>query len=100
MSEGLETVIRLLIDSNEEIKAGQVDTNKTLNELLKFQVVTEERNQHRHEFEQRMGNRQDKLEDRVATLWDMVHKNSLIVNGAVCIVTAIAIWVIKGMISG
>lgn len=100
MNDGLETAIKLLIDSNEEIKVTQNETNKTLNELLKFQVVTEERNQQRHEFEQRIGKRLDRIEERVSTLWDMVHKNSLVVNGVVAVVTALIIWFARGLIGG
>lgn len=44
--------------------------------------------------------RLEKVETRVDKLWDMVHKNSLIVNGVVFVVTAILIWYVKGLIDG
>lgn len=100
MSDGIEKAIELLIKSNDQIKETQDETNKTLNKLLRFQVVTEERNQQRHEFEQRIGKRMDKIEDKVSTLWDMVHKNSLVVNGVVAVVTALIIWFLRGVIGG
>ena len=44
--------------------------------------------------------RLEKVETRVDKLWDMVHKNSLVVNGVVAVVVAIAIWIVKGLIDG
>ena len=41
-----------------------------------------------------------KLEAKVDKLWDMVHKNSLVVNGVVAVVTATAIWLIRGSLGG
>jgi len=100
---GIEQAIEILIESNKEIKTVQTETNKTLNELLKFQVRTEERNNQRHEFEKRIATRTDKLEDKVSTLWDMVHKNSIVVNGAIgfgCLVAgSVATWLL-GVWSG
>ena len=44
--------------------------------------------------------RMDKLEDRLEILWDMVHKNSLIVNGALILISlgvgGFASWLFSG----
>ncbi len=66
---------------------------ETMTTFVSFQARAEERHSYTKET-------LDKLVERVDTLWDMVHRNALIVNGAVAIVTAVSIWIIKGYIGG
>ena len=75
--------IGMLIQSNNEIRDVQLETNRTLNKLIEVSVRNEERQEHSAAGLKRLG-------DKVDVLWDMVHKNSLIVNGAL-IVTSLAV---------
>jgi len=66
---------------------------ETMTTFVAFQARAEER----HDSTSR---RLLKLEEMIAKLWDMVHRNALFVNGAVAVVTAVGIWFIKGVIDG
>jgi len=88
MSE-LETLGQKIDQSNSKIDK----LIETMTTFVAFQARAEER----HDSTSR---RLIKLEDVTSTLWDMVHRNALFVNGAVFIVTSIGIWFIKGLIDG
>ena len=100
MNDTNQGEIGMLIKSNQEIKSTQVETNKILNRFIEVSIRNEERQERTHEALERLGSRVDKFEDKFAVLWDRVTKNSLIVNGAVAVVTAMVIWFAKGAIGG
>lgn len=64
---------------------------ETMTTFVAFQARAEER----HSTSNR---RLDKLESKVEKLWDMVHKNSLVVNGAIgatCLIGgSVATWIL------
>lgn len=79
MSE-LERLSRKIDKSNDKI-----DTLvETMTAFVAFQARAEERHD---DTARRIG----KLEDLVDSLWDMVHKNSILVNGAVAVVSPIVV---------
>ena len=80
MSDVLTAQIGMLIESNNEIKEVQIETNRTLNRFIEVSVRNEERQGHSAEALKRLGKRVD-------ILWDMVHKNSIIVNGALILIS-------------
>ena len=56
---------------------------ETMTTFIAFQARAEERHSS-------TSKRLEKLEELVAKLWDMVHKNSLIVNGAIGLICLVA----------
>ena len=56
---------------------------ETMTTFIAFQARAEERHTS-------TSKRLEKLEELVAKLWDMVHKNSLIVNGAIGLICLVA----------
>lgn len=66
---------------------------ETMTTFIAFQARSEERHTTSND-------RLEKVEDRLDTLWDMVHKNSLILNAAwgfAClIVGGLVTWVLNG----
>jgi len=82
------------IDKQNDQMNGKMDKLiETMTTFVAFQARAEERHANNNK-------RLDKLEELVAKLWDMVHKNSLIVNGAVgvgCLVIGAGIsWALGG----
>lgn len=74
MSDDRNGQIGMLIESNREIKDAVAEVAKGVASLMQFQATQEERHK-----------RFEKLEAKVEKLWDMVHKNALIVNGGLMI---------------
>lgn len=106
--ERLEQKIDQHIDnqvrSNDKLEAALEKISDSMVTFVGFQTRAEERhsnmNQRLEKLETQAITRFEKLEDRVDKLWDMVHKNSLVVNGIVAVVTAVSIWIIKGFFNG
>ena len=88
------------MSGNEKLEQKIDDTNSKMDKLIETMttfVAFQSRAEERHEYTTKA---QNKLEARVDKLWDMVHKNSLIVNAAVAVVTAIVIWQLKSYFGG
>jgi len=81
--------IGMVIQSNQEIKGELAETNKLMRTLTEVSIRNEERQANSSEALERLGGRLEKYEDKLSTLWDMVHKNSLIVNGALILASSV-----------
>lgn len=84
----------------QKIESQGADTSQKLDKLIETMttfVAFQARAEERHSTSSK---RIEKLEEKMEKVWDMVHRNALFLNGAVAIVTAIVIWVIKGFIDG
>ena len=80
-------------ESTERMERSITKMSESIETFVAFSARAEERHS-------TTSIRLDKFESKLEILWDMVHKNSLFVNGGVAVVTAVGIWIIKGIIDG
>lgn len=98
--------IGFLIESNSEIKTALVETNKSLNTLIKNQIRTEERQIADREWQKRVEAHQDKQDEKIDTAQSTANEaksqslsNARWVNLGVAMLTGIVIFIAKEVIS-
>lgn len=89
LEQKIDSHIEVQKASNDRVETTLEKIGESLVALVGFQARAEERH---HNTTKTM----EKLQARVDKLWDMVHRNSLVVNGVVAVVTAVAIWLVRG----
>ena len=93
MSDPIQRLEQKIDEQSSSINGKMDKLIETMTTFVAFQARAEERHSTSNK-------RLEKLEIKMEKVWDMVHRNALFLNGAVAIVTAIVIWVIKGFIDG
>lgn len=97
--EALEQKIDDHIDrqekSNDKVEKALEKIAEHMATFIGFQSRAEERHLASNERLDKAEKSIEKLQDKVAILWDRVTKNSLIVNAAVAVVSAMTIWFLK-----
>lgn len=104
MSEVNSAEIGMLIQSNQEIKEVQLDTNRTLSRLIEVSIRTEERQAADREWQKRVEAHQDKQDDKIDHAQSTADeaKNQALSNGkwiniGVAILTALLIYAGKAV---
>lgn len=74
---------------------------ETMTTFVAFQARAEERHANGSDRFDKIEARQDKADDKLSKIWDMVHKNSIVVNGAIgfgcLLVGSVATWLLGGI---
>lgn len=99
MSElrALEQKIDMLHNQHGESTVRMEQSIGKMSESIETFVAFSARAEERHSTHSA---RLDKFEDKLETLWDMVHKNSLVVNGGIGLVCLAAGGAITWLLSG